>query len=160
MPNSVVTEARMISIRDRRDDWNGLHPMEIRRYEDAWDAVVKAWPGIPIFGARRVVEELAKLRDRGGKYDVDKAVVMYAMRYWTSYKARLDSKGGNERNMASNWKVVKEIEEQVAWKLREVLGRWTRPGVALSVDFLEHHGLVDEPAESPVQSSVPSRRFS
>ena len=165
VPNFIATEARMISTKDRREDWKGLHPMKIRRYEDAWDAVVKAWPGIPIFGARRVVEELANMRIGGGKYDVeivDKAVVRYARRYWTSYKAKLDSKGVNERNMASNWKVVKEIEEQVAWKLREVLGRWTRPGVKLGLDFLEHFGLVDKPAEqeSAVQSSVQYRRFS
>jgi len=64
--------------------------------------------------------------------------------------------------MASNWKMVKEVEEQRAWKLREVLGRWSRPGVALGLDFLEHHGLVDKPAEqeSSAQSSVQYRRFS
>lgn len=62
----------------------------------------------------------------------------------------------------ASWKVVKEIEEQVAGKLREVLSRWTRPGVALGLDFLEHHELMEAPKqpEGPVQSSAQFRRFS
>lgn len=46
VPSHLVAEARKISCRDRREDWKSLHPLKLRRYEEAWDAVVKTWPGI------------------------------------------------------------------------------------------------------------------
>ena len=168
VPSFIVAEAYRISVNDRKDDWKCCDPTQICRYEDTWDAVVEAWPRIPVFGARRVVEELAGSRLGAGKAGVDEAVVRFARRYWTSYKARLDAKGVSEWDTRSNWKVVKEIEEQVAGRLREVLNRWTEPGVGLATNFLEKHGLVDGPVKSPVQSTsqdsaqspVKFRRFS
>lgn len=154
-----MSEARGVSVNDRKEDWKGLLPMKRRQYEQAWERVVRAWPEIPVFAARRVVEELVSMR--GGEYSVDVAVKSYARRYWTSYRVRLEARGVSERT--ASWKVLKEIEEQVAGKLREVLGRWTRPGVALGLDFLEHHEMLDtlpKQPESSTQSSVPFRRFS
>jgi hypothetical protein len=160
VPRVIVHEARAVSANDRSEDWKGLLPGKRRQCEEAWENVVRAWPGIPVFAARRVVEEMVNMR--GGKYSVDEAVKSYAKRYWTSYRVRLEARGVSEWNASSNWKVVKEVEEQVARKLREVLSRWTRPGVALGLDFLEHHELLNAPKqpESSVQSSLQFRRFS
>ena len=158
VPRCVVAEARRISVHDRKDDWKGLPPMKVRQYEEAWDAVVKAWPGIPIFGARRVVEELVSKKLGSGKYAVDGAVKRYAMRSFTSYQVRLEGKGVSRWDMAAFRKAEEEVEQQVAGKLKEVLGRWTRLGVALPLDFFEHHKLADAPKQP--ESSVPSRRFS
>jgi hypothetical protein len=159
VPKSVVHEARAVSVNDRSEDWKGLLPAKIRQCEEAWENVVRAWPRIPVFAARRVVDEM--INGGVGKYGVGEAVKSYAKRYWTSYRARLEARGVSERS--ASWKVVKEIEEQVAGKLREVLSRWTRPGVALGLDFLERHELLDapkQPESSPVQSSLQFRRFS
>jgi hypothetical protein len=159
VPKSVVHEARAVSVNDWSEDWKGLLPAKRRQCEEAWENVVREWPGIPVFAARRVVEEMVNMRS--GTYGVDEAVKSYAKRYWTSYKARLEARGVSERT--ASWKVVKEIEEQVAGKLREVLSRWTRPGVALGLEFLEHHELLDapkQPESSSVQSSAQFRRFS
>ncbi|GAB7322507.1 hypothetical protein MBLNU13_g03437t1 [Cladosporium sp. NU13] len=158
VPKCIVAEARRISVHDRRDDWKGLHPTKVRRYEEAWDAVVKAWPGIPIFGARRVAEELVSMKLGSGRYNVDMAVKMYAMKYWTSYQVRLEGKGVSRLDMVAYRKAEEEVERHVAGKLKAVLGRWTRIGVALPLDFFEHHKLVDAPKQH--ESFEPSRRFS
>ena len=157
VPKFIVQEARGISVNDRKEDWKGLHPLKRRQYEEAWDAVVKAWPRIPIFGARRVVEEMMNMR--GGKKGVNEAVESYARRYWTSYRAKLEAKGVSEWN--ASWTELKEIEEQVAGKLREVLGKWASSGIPFPPGF---HKLLDPPPKQPESSmqssSVQFRRFS
>ena len=155
VPTYIVAEARKISCRDRAEDWKGLDPGKIRRYEEAWDAVVKAWPGIPIYGARRVVERLVSMRLGCGKYDVDEVVVRYAMRNWTSYWVRLEASGVSRHDTASYLEATAEVEEQVAGRVREMLERWTTPDVALPLDFFEHHGLL----QATTQSSMQCRRF-
>lgn len=150
VPSQLVAEARKISCRDRKEDWKELHPVKLRRYEEAWDAVVKAWPGIPIFGARRVVEHLMVTGFGCGKFDVEEAVVRYAMRNWTSYSVRLEASGVSKRDTLSYRKMEAQVEEQVAARLREVLEKWMRPDLALSQieSFFERHGLLQAAAQS------------
>jgi hypothetical protein len=155
VPTYILAEARKISCRDRAEDWKGLHPLKVRQYEDAWSAVFKAWPGIPVFGARKVVERMVSLRLGCGKYAVDEAVVRYATRNWTSYWVRLEASGVSRRDTGAYLKATTEVEEQVAGRLKEVLERWTTPDVALPLDFFRHHGL----EQATMQSSVQCRSF-
>ena len=155
VPSYIVAEARKISCRHRDEDWKGLDPLRVRRYEETWDAVAKAWPGIPVFGARRVVERLVRSGRSCGKDEVDEAVKRYAMRHWTSYWVRLESRGVADCDTLTYYKTVEEVEEQVAGRLRGVLETWTTPGIALPWDFLERHGL----QKATTQSFVPSRKF-
>lgn len=158
VPRSVVAQARGLPVRDRKEDWKGLPAARVRKYEEAWDAVFKAWPGIPVFGARRVVEELVRMKLGSGKFAVDAAVKKYAMMYWTSYQVRLEAKGVSRWDLFAYRKAEEEVEKQVADKTKEVLGRWTKIGVALPMEFYEDHKLVDPPKKP--ESSVPYRRFS
>ena len=96
---------------------------------------------------------------RNRRAEVDGAVVRYARREWTSYRARLEARGVRERDdVVDYWKVVREVEGLVAERLREVLERWTRLGVALPLEFFERggNGVVDVPKK---QSSIPYRKF-
>lgn len=158
VPRSVVAQARGLPVRDRREDWRVLPKERVRKYEEAWEAVVKAWPRIPGFGARRVVEELVRMNLGSGKFAVDAAVKRYAMRFWTSYQVRLEAKGVSRWDFDAYRKAEEEVERQVADKTKEVLGRWTKIGMALPLNFYEDHKLVDPPKKP--ESSVPYRRFS
>lgn len=137
----ILHEARRVSVRSREEDWKGLPFVQRRRYEEAWEAVVKNWPGIPVFGARKVVERLVRLRAGSGKFEVDGAVVRYAMRNWTGYWVRLEAKRGDGKR---DFEREMEVEQAVAGRLREVLEKWMRPEVSFSCvrEVFEEHGLV------------------
>ena len=80
------------------------------------------------------------------------------MMYWTSYQVRLEAKGVGRWDLFAYRKAEEEVEKQVADKTKEVLGRWTRIGVALPMEFYEDHKLMDPPKKP--ESSVAYRRFS
>ena len=93
VPSHLAEEARNLSTLPRSEEWKGKPSIVIRRYEEAWECVVNAWPGIPVFGARRVVERLTRLRVSVGRQNVEEAVARYALRCWSAYKTRLEAKG-------------------------------------------------------------------
>lgn len=141
VPARILHEARRVSVRSKEEDWKGLHFVLRRRYEEAWDAVVKTWPGIPVFWAGKVFERLVRMKAGSGKFEVDQAVVRYAMRNWMGYWVRMDAKRGDGRR---EFEREMEVEQAVAGRLKEVLEKWMRPEVSFSCvrEVFEEHGLV------------------
>lgn len=150
VPLHIAAEGRRISRRDPKAEWSDLGPKGARVYHETWDAVVQAWPGIPIFGARKVVERLVRLGGGRGKGIIEQAVVRYAMRNWTSYWVRT---GGVEVESSAR---EAEVRRVVAPRLRQVLKGWMGDSVrAADVEALfERHGLLDEVQwRAPVQTA-------
>jgi hypothetical protein len=145
VPISILVEARKTTTRPREADWSGLHFTKVKKYEEAWKAVETRWPGIPIFGARKVVESLVNSRSGSGSFEVDQAVMDYALKDWTSYWRRLEARGVYKRSDRwAFWKVEEEVQQAVAERLREVLETWMRPEASLSQveGVFEEHGLL------------------
>jgi hypothetical protein len=145
VPIGVLVEARKLSTRPREADWSGLHFTKVRKYEEAWKAVEMRWPGIPVFGARKVVESLVSTGSRSGRFEVDQKVMDYAMKEWTSYWRKLELRGVYKRS--DRWafmQVEEEVKQDVAERLRQVLQTWIRPEASLSQieGVFEEHGLL------------------
>jgi hypothetical protein len=52
VPAHLAEEARNLSVSPRAEEWKGKPAIIVRRYEEAWQGVVGAWSGIPVFGAK------------------------------------------------------------------------------------------------------------
>lgn len=104
------------------------------RYEEAWQAVVRDWPGLPIYGARRVVERLVRLRLGASRADNEEVVGRYALRHWSAYRARLEAKGkdGVDDGSVEFRRVEEEVRSGVAERVMGVLRGWMRPEVSLA----------------------------
>lgn len=135
VPSHILAEARELSCRDVREDWKVRQPCVRGRYEAAWEVVVKHWPEMPIFAARRVVERVMRLGSGWGREQVEEAVVRFGLRNWTSYWVRLGG-GGDEE----------EVKRVVAERLRGVLRSWMRVdvGEGEARRLFEKHGLLED----------------
>jgi hypothetical protein len=146
VPSHLAEEGRKLSTLPRSEEWKGKASIVVRRYEEAWDAVAGAWPGIPLFGARRVVERLIRLRVQVGRESVDEAVARYALRHWSAYKARLEAKGdeGVDDGSIAFRKVEEKVRNEVAGRVMEVLRGWMGGDVraAKAEELFERLGLV------------------
>lgn len=125
VPSPIAAEAHRLATTHPKQDWAALDPGLAERYAEAWDTVTGAWPGMPVWGARRVVEVLVGLELGCGREVVEQAVVRFARRCWTGYWARLEGRG---KEGVLPW-VEREVCEEVREKLREVLRGWMREDV-------------------------------
>ena len=123
-------EARTLSALPRAEEWKGKAPVVVRRYEEAWQAVVGSWPGILVFGAKMVVERLVRLRVQVGRGSVEEAVARYALRCWSGYEARLEARGkeGVDDGSFAFRRVEEEVRGEVAGRVMEVLRGWMGVG--------------------------------
>ena len=146
VPSHLANEGRKVSSLHRSDEWKGLHPVVFTRYEEAWQAVVRDWPGLPVYGARRVVERLMRLRIGPGRANVEAAVGRYALRHWSAYRAKLDSKGlqGFDDGSVGWARVEEEVRRRVAERVMGVLRGWMRSEVSLvqANELFERLGLM------------------
>lgn len=137
VPSHLAIEARKIS---GSEHWKNLPPLDSSRFECAWEAVVAAWPRMPVFGVGRVVERLVRLGLGGRRLVVEEAVVRYARRNWTSYWLRIGT------GSVADEDTEERTCEAVAERLRQVLRAWmaadAEPLYVQSV--FERHGLVAE----------------
>lgn len=62
VPSHLAEEARTLSTLPRSEEYTGKPAIIVRRYKEAWDVAVRYWPNIPVFGAKRVMERLVRLR--------------------------------------------------------------------------------------------------
>ena len=149
VPRHIAIEARQLSCRDRNEDWKNLPLLIKGRYEAAWEVVVRDFPGMPIFAARKVVEESMRSGMGWEKEGLEAVVVGYGLRNWTSYLVRLGERSGLSAE--------REVKGVVAGRLREVLRTWMRAAVGdrESEGLFERQGLL----ESAVKERVPSRTW-
>lgn len=154
VPSHLTSEARKISGGENSGDWRGLPAVQARRYESAWEAVVRGWPRMPGFGVGRVVERLVRLGLGNGKLAVEEAVVRYARRNWTSYWLRMGAGGFNDGG------VEEQVCEAVAERLRVVLRSWMAVDVSSSYvgGVFERHGVVEKQDRS-VKETLRQVRF-
>ncbi|KAM0694779.1 hypothetical protein Q7P36_005135 [Cladosporium allicinum] len=153
VPSHLAEEARNLSSLPRSEEWKGKPSIVIRRYEEAWECVVNAWPGIPVFGARRVVERLIRLRVSVGRQNVKEAVARYALRCWSAYKTRLEAKGkeGVDDGSIAFRKVEEGVRREVEGRVMEVLRGWMGQGV--------RDGKADELSERLGLKRVEEKRY-
>lgn len=141
VPSHLAEEGRKLSTLSRFEEWKGKPAIVVRRYEEAWRAVVKAWPGVPVFGARRVVERLVRLRVQPGRGAVEQAVARYALRCWSVYKVKLEARGvmmmgdgdegggGGGGGSLAFRRVDDEVKRDVEGRVMGVLRGWMGEGV-------------------------------
>lgn len=126
VPSHLAEEARTLSTLPRSAEYAGKPAIIVRRYEEAWDVVVRYWPNIPVYGAKRVVERLVRLRVQVGRESVEEGVARYALRCWSGYKARLEAKWreGVDDGSVAYKRVEEGVRQECKGRVVEVLRGW------------------------------------